>query len=183
MSPQSPIIKGHVYGILGVLARKEDERSHTTLEYWEKSLATLKSSLDDTAPEVAHFEVKVAKMKSFLQCNTITMNPDEDLKRLNFLYEQVIEYFVPEASETISAGIQFARGQRVTYPCSVIASEKLLMKLLAISRQLRGSDHATTKKADRVLTGCRVRHVFISLKGEKCIGSGSLNSTKVAIDA
>ena len=139
-------MEADTYYIHGQIALDEgkDESARRAVAHFKKYLAVNKAIGNDEGIAIAKANIAYAKSKY-----EVGNNNEEVLKASQELYEMRIAEYGEESEYTIDAGIIYALRLQ-TANCREEAGE-LLMKLLATSKQVFGSDHIITKSVESML--------------------------------
>jgi hypothetical protein len=134
------------YGVHGRIALDEgtEESARRAVTHFENQLEVNESIGD--AEGIATAKIIIAIAKSKYQSGS---NNEELVKASRELYELRIAELGDENEYTIIAGRQYAIDLRNANRGD--EARELLLKLLATSKQVLGSDHKTTKEVETVL--------------------------------
>jgi hypothetical protein len=139
-------MEADAYNIHGRIALDEgsEESARRAVAHYEKQLEVYKAIVDDEG--IACAKSNIAAAKSLFVGDS---NIEELLNASQYLYELRIAKHGEESELTIDAGVQYA----ITLQDANRQEEarELLMKLLATSKQVFGSDHKITKEIESML--------------------------------
>jgi tetratricopeptide (TPR) repeat protein len=145
LSKRYSLFEGLAYHTHGRIALAEgtEESARRAVNHYEKSLEVFEAIGD--ADGIATAKSNIAIAKSMYEGG----NNEELLKVSQEVYELRIAKFGEESEYTITAGIDYAINLQKSDRRE--EARELLMKLLATSKQVFGSDHKITKSAESML--------------------------------
>ena len=147
-------IKAITYFRLGSIALNEGtkESAREAVKHYEKARAIYNTpgvfgSSAIAADIKATISTQIAKAKAIYEATE--SNIEEETRQCKEVYENYVKLFGQEAIHTIRAGASLAFAMKKAF--HGIESERLLVKLVAISKRAHGPDHSTTKLVESYL--------------------------------
>ena len=130
--------------ILGNIALKEgtEESVKQAVKHFEMAL-----HLISTFSLNGHYDTSgIKNIMAVAKSRYEKVNPEEKLIHARELYENRVKKYGQEDINTIRSGIVLARSLK--YTRHGIEAERLVKKLIAVSKRVHGPDHAITKRAE-----------------------------------
>ena len=166
-------MKAKTYFRLGSIALNggTKESAREAVKHYEKAQAiyntpgVLRSSAIAADYTKATISTQIAKAKAIYEATE--SNIEEETRQCKEVYENYVKLFGQEAIHTIRAGASLAFAMKKAF--HGIESERLLVKLVAISKRAHGPDHSTTKLVESYLKLFKVRIVNAKYKGKTSI--------------
>ena len=184
--PQIEILclEASVYSSLGLIAIQEGTKAgaRTAVGHFEK----IRDNYDEVGDTkcVALAESNLIMAKATYEGVSAKGNKEKVLENQQKVYNLCVDRLGLEGS--IEIGVNLAVTLKGAY--RGIEAERLLTKLVAISKRVHGPDHNTTKRAESELLDCKTRYVgikygdeinvFQALRyeedGDKCVAQGPI---------
>ena len=163
--PQSLRILSYTYNLLGELYLQEEKKEsyEVALEWFEKDLVvstTLGEEIDSAKNNIERAKAAYEGRNQYIHKGSTFEDLEDSLgeKRETYLLE--VKKYGEE--KTISSGMNLCHALKVA--CHTIEAQRLATKLVSVSRQIHGEDHAVTKETEEYLSGVKRRYVAFLAK-------------------